>query len=478
MRNLKSESGQVLVLTALSMSLLLGFAGFATDVGMLFHAKRGLQAIVDDAAVAGAQAYKFANEAGNSSSSTTTDIQNAAKAALSLNGLSSVTIATTYSSNVTSPTLFISSPPADGPNQGTAGFVEAILTVPESTTFMRVFGFNTMNVMTRAVAGPGGPSIGCLYVLDPTGQSMYMGGKFVVNAPGCGIPINSSDNCALSFNGGGQGSSSTLTAGWVEVNGGACGQTSDSNPPPTINTGLMVPDPIVGDHFPVPATDCSSSGGANGVIDNNTTISASYTPANGATVVCFPYTVTIKGTGTAGSCTSSTYLYLHTAIYVFEKGVIFSGGCIATDATGGATIDLRGSYLQGGNYYSLTVNTQTQFLMGAPQTDTPGCGSCSDGDYGNSGILIEEDPVVTPQGIIAINTGNSSGATGSLKGILYAPSAELLFTDQGATSGSTNALDLTLNLVVGSFYDQASSLTLIPDAATSETRLTATTLVE
>lgn len=472
MKDFRNESGQVLVLTALSMMLMLGFAGFATDVGQLFHAKRGLQAAADDAAIAGAIAYKYASEGGASTSSTATDIQNAASKALSLNGLSNITITSSYSSSVTSPTLFLSSPPSDGPNQGTTGFVEAILTVPQNTMFMSLFGFSSVNVMTRAVAGPGGPSIGCLYVLDPTGQSMYMGGKFVVNAPGCGIPINSSDECALSFNGGGQGSSSTLTAGWVQVNGGACGQTSDSTPAPTTNTGLKVADPIVGDHFPL-LSDCSSS---TGKVDNSSTISATYNPGT-ADVVCFPNTVTIQGVGNPSSCNwsdNTKYLDLKPAIYLFEKGVKLAGGCIGTDS--GATLDLYGNYLQGGTYYSLNITTQTAFNLNAPSADTPGCSWCSDGDYGNAGILLEQ-PSSNPTGVISINSGTSVGAVGSITGIIYAPTAELLFTDQGATSSNTNSLALTVNLVVGSFYDQASSITLTADQ-TINTRLRAVTLVE
>jgi hypothetical protein len=472
MRSWKSESGQVLVLTALSMMMLLGFMGLATDIGQMFHARRSLQIAADDAAISGALAYKYANQAGASSSATTSEIQSAASKALSLNGVSNATISTTYSSSVTSPTLFLASPPVDGPNQGTSGFVEAILTVPQSTMFMSIFGFTSMNIMTRAVAGPGGNSKACFYVLNPTGESTYMGGKFTVDAPGCGIAINSSDECALSFNGGGQGQSSTLTAGWVEVNGGACKQIADSNPAPTTNTGVKVSDPLQNIvNFPK-LTDCS---GTNGKIDFTTTISATYTPTTD--IVCFPNTVTIKGTGTSGSCTSSSYLYLNTAIYVFEKGVIFNGGCIAT-GTGGATFDLYGYYTQGGTDYSMTVTTQTSFLLNSPTTDTPGCSWCSDSDYGNASILIEQ-PSTNYLGVININQGNSVGAIGTIEGIIYAPTAELLFTDQGASSSTGVALTLTTDLVVGSFYDQASNVTINSlQSSGNPTPLTHVTLVE
>src|SRR6476620_7953635 len=53
-RWLRDESGQVLVMTFFSMALLLGFLGLAIDVGVLFHARRHMQAVADAAAMAGA----------------------------------------------------------------------------------------------------------------------------------------------------------------------------------------------------------------------------------------------------------------------------------------------------------------------------------------------------------------------------------------------------------------------------------------
>ena len=54
MKFLRDESGQMLVLTALSMTALLGFLALSTDVGMLFHTRRNLQIAADAAATAGA----------------------------------------------------------------------------------------------------------------------------------------------------------------------------------------------------------------------------------------------------------------------------------------------------------------------------------------------------------------------------------------------------------------------------------------
>jgi hypothetical protein len=56
MKNLRDESGQVLVLTALFMVVMVGMTAFVVDVGSWFRAQRATQSTVDAAALAGAQA--------------------------------------------------------------------------------------------------------------------------------------------------------------------------------------------------------------------------------------------------------------------------------------------------------------------------------------------------------------------------------------------------------------------------------------
>jgi Flp pilus assembly protein TadG len=55
-KNLRNESGQVMVLTALFMVVMVGMTAFVVDVGSWFRAQRATQSTVDAAALAGAQA--------------------------------------------------------------------------------------------------------------------------------------------------------------------------------------------------------------------------------------------------------------------------------------------------------------------------------------------------------------------------------------------------------------------------------------
>ena len=54
MKRLKDENGQALIITALCMTCLFGFAALATDVGLMLRENRLLQIAADSAAIAGA----------------------------------------------------------------------------------------------------------------------------------------------------------------------------------------------------------------------------------------------------------------------------------------------------------------------------------------------------------------------------------------------------------------------------------------
>jgi uncharacterized membrane protein len=62
---LEDESGQVLVLVVLCMTILVGFMALAIDVGLLFRAKRNLQIAADAAATAAALDYFYDNSIDN-----------------------------------------------------------------------------------------------------------------------------------------------------------------------------------------------------------------------------------------------------------------------------------------------------------------------------------------------------------------------------------------------------------------------------
>ena len=210
MRDRSRESGQSAVLVMFAMLGLLGFTGLGVDVGMLFHAKRNLQTAADSAAVAGAIEASY----------TDMTYDAAGKAASALDG---------YTNGVNGVTVLMNNPPQSGPHTTDARYVEAIVSQPQSTFFMRVFGFSSVNVRARAVAYRGAASTNCMYILDPNNDpaTLQLQGSFTVNAPNCGIVVNSPNGGALQYT----GSGGSLTAGSVGVVEVAQGNAVPTPPP-------------------------------------------------------------------------------------------------------------------------------------------------------------------------------------------------------------------------------------------------------
>lgn len=198
MKLLKNESGQTLVMVALSLTVLLGFAAFATDVGVMLHEKRMAQSAADSAAIAAALAKTQGN-----------DVTAAGKADSALNGF---TDQATDSSGNTVTTVSISVPPADGVFTGKTGYVEATISQQAPTFFMRMFGTSAMTINSRAVATYLGSASGCLYVLNPQNLPVaaYPWGNSSIIALNCGFLINGD----LTL-----GASDSIKAGYVGTTG-------------------------------------------------------------------------------------------------------------------------------------------------------------------------------------------------------------------------------------------------------------------
>lgn len=393
-----------MVLTLLCTTCMLGFVGFATDVGILLREKRNLQTAADSAAIAAALELNYG------------DMTTAATAAATQNG---VTVGTNGG------TVTVNTPPAYGAYAGLPGYVEAIVSQRQSTIFMSMFNFASMNVTARAVAYNGGSSNGCVYVLNGTApDAMDLQGSFDVSAPKCGVVVNSNNTDALQFTGGG----GTLTAGSVGVVGGDGGQTGDSTPAPVLGIAQQS-DPLAYVVAPNPATMTCT------------------TPSGGAmtgTIAPGCYSAPSGGSLTISNATLSS------GTFVFTGNVILSGS--VTTAAGGATLDIATG--------ALSEATNTVLDLVAPTS----------GPY--NGIAIMEPAPNT--NLMLFDFGSSSGL---IDGIIYAPDAELELHDSGGdTSGG---LQLITDLIVNTLYDQTATLSITNYSQTVNTSpLTRVGLVE
>lgn len=419
-RKLRDESGQTMIITLLCMTCLLGFVGFAADIGTLLRAKRNLQIAADSAAIAGAAELNYG------------DMTAAAQGAAAQNG---VIIGTNGGA------VYVNTPPTSGAYAGLAGgYVEVIVSQNQPTFFMKIFHIASQTVAARAVAYNGGSSNGCVYVCAPTGaDAMQLQGSFDVSAPKCGVMVNSNDPDALQFTGRG----GTLTAGSVGVVGGDGGQTGDSTPAPV--TGIaQFTCPLSAMVFPTPPANCTIPTGGN---------------LTGA-ISAGCYSAPAGKKGALGTLNVSN-VNLGPGTYIFEGNVSLNGSVNSDPA--GTTLEIYNGALTEG-----TAATNLNLIAPPPcsaETVAP-CG----GSYGGIALMQPASNTNT----ITFEFGNS---TGSIDGIIYAPTAQLFLHDSGGDK--SGGISLITDLIVGTLNDQTADLTITNYSATAgNAPLTKIALVE
>jgi Flp pilus assembly protein TadG len=156
--------------------------GLGLDVGLLFHEKRMAQNAADAAAVAAAE---------EASSGNPSNEQNVAIAIAKLNGFD-----TTLSAN---PASVLLSTPTTGNYAGSTSYIQAVVSKPFPTFFLGAFNHSDslLNVSARAVAGGGLTSPTCVCIEAATGQRLNMSNNAGINAPNCGVTVDSSSNNAV-----------------------------------------------------------------------------------------------------------------------------------------------------------------------------------------------------------------------------------------------------------------------------------------
>ncbi len=294
----RQSKGQVLVLAALSLTVLIGFVGLAADTGYFFDYRRRMTAAADSAAVAGALEIKR--------SFSSTQVVTAARAAAAASGF-------THGTNGI--TVTVNRPPVSGFNVGNNNFVEVLINRPTPTFFLRVLNLATTTVGARAVAGPG-PSAGCIQTLDPiASNSLVASGSAVINVSACGVIVNSTSSSALVSSG-----SARLTAQSISVAGSGYSGTGYT---PTPSTSVPpTPDPFA--ELPAPTVPSSCVTVPSSTLTYNPGIYCSINVNTGSTLATFnsgPYIVK-NGFTISSSRVSGTGV----TFYIDAGSVTISGG--------------------------------------------------------------------------------------------------------------------------------------------------------
>ena len=413
MKILRNEEGQTLVLTALCGTALLGFLALAIDVGVLFHAKRSMQTAADAAAIAAAQDYMW--------NVSTTTAQTVGKSASAANG---------YTDGTGGVSVTINAPPASGPNAGSTGYVEAIVSQPVGAAFMGMAGKSTISVSARAVAGTPTNGNACIWLMGTSGTDLDVQGSYDIEAPGCGIYVNSPDNNALKVTGGG----GTVNAAFLDVVGQNSGNHTTSPTADTLNSGVRSSPwgNLSGPSYP---GGCTSSTALTSITTANVATVAGSASNN---VVCFTKAVTLgDGVVLPGAASGVVYLFEKDVTIATGATVTFGSGTVSP-ATGcttnctfsnevGATMELAGTA-------TLNQNSNSILNMYSPTS----------GSY--DGIAILQPSTNTTELQIQFGSNNEV-----LDGYIYAPGAEVYMQDSG---GGVTAS----GIVAGSMYEKTSQL--------------------
>lgn len=337
--------GVTAIITGITLSALMGFAGLAIDVSEWLNATRGLQAAADQAA------YSAAFAAGtNGCASTSASTQAAAIAAARgyINGVNSTTVNTTCNSSASTFTvtisqtqpmwfanLFLSSPP-----QATA---DATARLAGKVSDLCVLALDGTNVAAAQV----GSDTDAVGLIGNTTLNLH-----------CGIADDSSSASAFAV-----GGSASVTATDVYLAGDDQGSPSGSatlTTSPTANNILRhqppVEDPYLGRTIPT-LTSCNYT---------------NYSQTNGNTTTTLDPGVYCGGM-TLGSSGSG-----HNVTINLNPGVYYVvGGTLTMDASvnltgSGVTFVLTGNTLGHADYATLKVNAGASVSLTAPTSGATG----------------------------------------------------------------------------------------------------------
>jgi hypothetical protein len=422
----RNESGQVLIITALSMTILLGFVGFATDVGVMLRERRVTQTVADSAAVGAAT--EALNE--RFPSTVTTAMYQSALLDASLDGYSAgASNGTTNSSTGVTLTINTGSN-ITIPGYSSAGNIQAIVSKTTPTIFMGAFGallggnFQNINVSATAIASNKISSNGCGWIPNGNGYTpaVKLSGSSNIFANQCGISVNGNVD---------MGGSSNLTALYLVASGSVTNAGSSGISGPVASGGSYISDPMQYLQDPVnqpsvSGTTCTGPDGMNCKYD--------------------------YGCGST-SCTISNTTLTPSTVYYYDKPLTISGNVSGT----GNTIYLAGTtpYLDFNNVGTLTLSAPAPSGESCAGDGNPLCGIVIDAPADGSGKVA---PSTCSNGN-GNNKGNNGeiyfdfgSSTTTLKGIVYAPYMQLFLQDQGANTTFDN------NFVIGTFCSQSATL--------------------
>lgn len=454
----RSQRGSVAVIAAVSMLALLGFTGMSVDVGYLQWTRVRVQAAAD-AAVQSALI-----EAENGAS----DVTSAGQAASALNGFTNTTGVTN------GVTVAINQPPTMGTLKGESNAVEAIVTAPTSTYFMGMFGVNYVNIVARAAgsypssgssgsSGSSSSSMGCVYVLNPSGNGSSNTGFAVQGTSptfNCGVIVESTNEDAVYLSG-----AETVTMG-TNYTLGVVGPSSCKASQPATQTNCGIDFTSNQDYVCVTGTTGSNCTGskeptANGIASPGDPLSNVSAPSYASTTFISKSQTNYNNNNVPASNTI--------------KPGIYCGG-LTIQNTGGSTYNFAaGTYIIAGGQLSITgpgtiTGTGVTFYMTSPKDVATTTGtSCSSNATSTTVAQLQIQGSST---YVTLSAPGSS-ATSGISGMLFFENRSNTTDSQPSIEGNSNTT------LTGALYFKNSTLTYsgVNTGATDYTMIVVNNLV-
>ena len=462
MRRQRDDHGQILVIFAGGLVLLLAISALVVDVGFILMLRRQEQNAADPAAVAAARHIPTVDRAMMWTAACFYASQNGFVATRTDTNTSCVPGQTPDGSRLT-----VNYPPSPAAAEyaGKLGYVEVTITKPTEGIFGGVIGLTSVDVASSAVAafdtGQGGSSslvalrdAGCegqpsarvhggggsggVYIFPATGVTPDSGGYVQVNSD-CGVALPDNDNCfdgsdgALSIDGGTTFQSNTVyIQGICNISGGSVTIV----PPTTFDEhAAYVGDPLSIIRPPEP-TDLPTRQCPVGPATSPTDPRKCNLPGGATTLE--------PGTYYGGwAIGNGTVLTLNPGIYILAGGGISqTGGVTAAAASGRVMIYSTDSPVCGTGSAAVRCQQKLDFT-GSSSLNLRGLdGSAPCPPYGSSGcpfggLLFWQD--ANASGAYTANAAVELEGNGSLylEGTIYAPTGDVKITGNSVGTGCT-----------------------------------------
>jgi hypothetical protein len=402
-RLVNDRKGAIAVMTAVTLSTLLGVAGLGTEATLWYVAKRNLQGATDTAAFTAATA----EAAGQTSSGFSAAAQAVARNYGYVSGTGGVTVT-------------VNNPPQSGPNTGNSQAVEILIQQPQQLMFAALFMHSNPAITARAVAAPGagagnGGAANCVVALDKGSVTDVIdSGSATLNMPSCNIMVNSPNADALSLSGTGtiDAKSATIVGNYTTSGSAKLNATNG------ITTGASaMADPYAGVSIPAYA-GCNQT-------SLHVVAAKTLTPVGGIYVLCNG--LSVSGTGN---------LTLQPGVYIVNGGNLsVSGG--ATISGTGVTIIMTDTTPSSTGTVSISGGANVN--LSAPTTGA------------TAGLAFFQDRGASSAG----SNSFSGGSTQSITGALYFPSQAVTFSGNSGNTASpcTQLIGYTLTFSGSSTFN-------------------------